>query len=127
MSKSLSQMTDISSKNLGYAYKSGVSVIAVGDPARWEKTGQALPSEQIQFFSFREITAELLDHIQPESVFSPVVAQNFDCIELAMTLHNLGFTGAYRAFATNLPKPALIEREVGFICPNLDFKIISAN
>lgn len=77
--------------------------------------------------SFHEITDTLLNDLNPSMIISPVLARHFDCIELALLLHNLGFVGAYRAMAKDMPKPELIEREVRQMCPRLNFKLLLAN
>ena len=61
---------------------------------------------------------------QPELIYSPVLARNFDCIELGMLLQNLGFSGTYRAVGQGLPKPELIEREVRQITRWLKFELL---
>lgn len=100
-----------------------VSVLAVGDPEEWRRQGHELPKEKLAFVAFEDISEETLEHFSPSVIFSPVLASRFDCIELTLLLRNLGFTGAYRAVAQNMPKPALIEREVSQLYPKLDFKI----
>lgn len=104
-----------------------VKVLAVGDPSEWAEQGNALPGGGIAFISISDVSEELLANHAPTVVFSPVLARRFDCIELAVLLHNIGYTGSYRAMAKDLPKPELIEREVREICPRLDFKILVAN
>lgn len=106
---------------------SSVSILAVGEPGEWTQQGNPLPSGGMAFISFNDVSEAMLAHYNPSVVFSPVLAAKFDCIELALLLHNLGFSGAYRAMAKDLPKPELIEREVSQMCPRLDFSIVIAN
>lgn len=101
-----------------------VRALAVGDPLEWQRQGHALPTEGLAFIGFHEVTDVTLEYLQPAMVFSPVLAKAFDCIDLALTLHKLGFSGAYRALAVGLPKPVVIEREVRQMCPHLDFAIV---
>lgn len=101
-----------------------VRALAVGDPMEWQQQGHALPSEGLAFIGFHEVTEVTLDYLRPGTVFSPVLARGFDCIDLALTLHKLGFSGEYRALAIGLPKPMVVEREVRQMCPQLDFGII---
>lgn len=104
---------------------SSVSILAVGNPGAWERQGNVLPSGGMAFVTFEEVTEAMLSHYNPTVVFSPVLAPTFDCIDLAMLLHNIGYTGAYRAMAQDIPKPDLIEREVSQMCPRLDFGILT--
>lgn len=101
-----------------------VSVLAVGNPREWTRQGHELPKDNIAFVSFEEVTEATVEHFSPSIIYSPVLAHAFDCIELALLLRNIGYDGAYRATAQDLPKPDLIEREVSSMCPQLDFKIV---
>ena len=104
---------------------SGVRILAVGDPDEWAAEGNVQPiSGQISFLSIYEVSADTLEHLQPAMIYSPVLARRFDCIELAVLLEKCGFEGTYRAFATKLPKPEMIEREVRQMCPHFTFEII---
>jgi len=106
---------------------SPVTMLAVGEPDEWQQQGKHLPRGAIAFVAFRDITAELLDHLVPTVIVSPVLAPSFDCIELATLLHHLDYPGSYRAVSNSLPKPELIEREVRQVCDRLDFRIVKSN
>lgn len=103
-----------------------VRALAVGDPQEWRKQGHTLPSSGLAFVAFHDVTQETLDHLQPSVVFSPLLAKSFDCVDLAILLHGLGYSGEYRALAVGLPKPDLIEREVRQLCSQLNFRIVEA-
>ena len=101
-------------------------IVAVGDLQEWEEKGHPLPDGGgISFLSFHDINEATLGELSPSIVYSPVLARDFDCIELAVLLHNIGFSGTYRAIGEGLPKPQLIEREVLQICPRLEFEIVA--
>lgn len=100
-----------------------VKVLAVGEPEDWKRQGNVLPSGGLVFVGFSDITQETLGHFDPEVICSPVLAYSFDCIDLALLLHSLNFQGQYTAFGADLPKPAMIEREVRQLCPQLNFRI----
>lgn len=78
------------------------------------------------FVSFEEVTEGLLEHLGPSAVISPALAQDFDCIDLALRLHDLNFKGMYRATAPDLPRPEVVEKEIAHLCPSIDFKIITS-
>lgn len=103
-----------------------VRALAVGEPHEWQRQGHTLPKEGLAFIAFHEVTQTTLDYLSPGTVFSPVLAKSFDCIDLALELNRLGFSGEYRAMARNLPNPGVIEREVRQLCPQLDFKLIES-
>ncbi len=104
-----------------------VSVLAVGEPTSWSSQDASLPSGEIAYVPFQDIGESVLDLYNPDVIFSPALATAFDCIELALLLHNLGYAGSYRAIAKDLPNPELVEREVKQICPRLDFQVVIAN
>ena len=103
-----------------------VRIVAVGDPSDWEAAKSPLPTGQIAFLSFDEVTAERLGRLKPKVIYSPVLARNFDCVDLAVLLHEIGFDGVYTANGQGLPKPELIVREVRHMCPRLNFEISAA-
>lgn len=106
--------------------KYSVAVLAVGEPTEWESHGNLLPSNgNLAFVSFGDVSRDLLAFYSPAAVYSPALGRSFDCIDLAVTLHELEYQGAYRATADGLPRPELIEREVLQICPELDFQIVN--
>ena len=107
--------------------QSSVSIVAVGDPVGWAEKGNPMPTEDMAFVAFPDVSEAILSLYNPKVVVSPALATAFDCIELALLLHNIGFKGAYWAVARDLPKPDLIEREVAQMCPRLDFRIVNAN
>lgn len=116
--------TKLEEKSVKEGQLTSVSVIAVGDPDEWARQGNPLPNDGMAFISFDEISENILAHYNPKVVFSPVLASNFDCIDLAILLQQVGYTGSYQAMAKDLPKPDLIEREVAHICPRIDFSIV---
>lgn len=102
-----------------------VAILAVGNAEEWRKTGNRLQGEgRIAFVSLEEITDVTLSRLCPTVILSPVLANSFDCIDLAQRLFSLGFTGRYRAVSDELPNPEMVEREIQHLCPGLDFGIL---
>ena len=101
-----------------------VKALAVGDSSEWTQDGNLTLRESVAFIAFEDIDEEALEELEPAIILSPVLAKSFDCIELALLLAKLGFTGEYRALARDLPKPEVIEREVRQLCPTLKFRIV---
>jgi hypothetical protein len=66
---------------------------------------------------------DLLDEVG--CVVSPVVAAEFDAIELAMLLFERGFAGAYRAVLFGAGSARLIRAEIRAACPGLDAEILT--
>lgn len=101
------------------------TILAVGDVDEWTRHRGSLPvSGKLAFSSFEGITQELFQIINPEVVFSPILARGFDCIDLAQVLSSIGYPGRYRAIAAALPDPDIVKREIRSMCPGLDFDVI---
>lgn len=103
---------------------SAVKVLAVGDTREWKRDGNVLPARGVAFIAFEQLDEKLLASLQPSIIISPILARSFDCIELAMLLQRLGYSGEYRAVSSEIPNPGLIESEVRQLCPQIDFRIV---
>ncbi len=101
-----------------------IKILAVGCLEEWNQPGAYTSGHAIVYLEFHQVTEDLIRQTGTGVVMSPVLARDFDCIELAIQLHNLGFEGTYRAVAKDFPKPKLIEREVAQMCPRLNFEIL---
>lgn len=100
-------------------------ILALGDIEEWKNQKNPLPmSSDISFIAFHELDEGTLAIYRPAIIYSPVLARHFDCIEVAMLLQNLGFSGTYRAVGQGLPRPELIEREVRQISKRLKFELL---
>lgn len=99
-------------------------IVAVGDPVQWKNAGNSFPTNsEMRFVSFSDVGFDLLRECDPEFILSPVVANDFDCIDLAVLLCRLGYKRPYRAVSDDLPSPEIIEREIRQLCPDLDFAV----
>lgn len=99
-------------------------VLAVGCPKDWQQQEHGPVTDDFSFVEFSEVNQGLLNQIRPQLVAVPLLARGFDCVDLAMLLHGLGFSGEVRAVAVGLPNPELIEREVRTLCPQLNFRVV---
>ena len=100
-------------------------ILAVGDVAQWQTSGNAVPaSADLRFCNFVDLELEFLQVVSPEVILTPVVADQFDCADVALRLDTLGYTGSIRALGNGMPKPEMIEREVKALCPTLDFALV---
>ena len=101
-------------------------MLVVGNLRRWRRTGRELPQlAGFSFCGFRDLSPERLAVIAPDVVLSPLVGEDFDVTDLARLLHDCGFTGRYRAVASQLPAPDVVLREVRGVAPCLDFDIFT--
>lgn len=84
----------------------------------------ALP--RIPGFHFRPyaaVTRRLLVEIDPEVVLSALIGPDFDAIDLARKLQEMGFAGRYRAVTARLPNARAVAAEVRGAAPGLDFDV----
>jgi hypothetical protein len=101
------------------------NILAVGDTLAWSRGGRQIPSDgTVHFAQFHEVTDILLAELSPRLVLSPLLTRNFDCVDLAQRLAQLGYRGPYRAIDIGLPNPKMIVREIRALVPTLDFEVL---
>ena len=101
------------------------TVLAVGDTRAWNVPGRSFASDQnVVYADFHEVGPDLIQRVAPRLVVSPILARNFDCVDLAELLGRLRYAGRYRAFGPQLPDPGMITREVRSLVPALDFDVM---
>lgn len=99
--------------------------LIIGDTRRWVAEGRlALPLDGFHFVEFRDLTHNVMEEIQPDTVLSPLLCGTCDAIEVAERLQVLQFKGRYRVVDL-VPFPDLICQEVDAHAPGLDFAILS--
>jgi len=100
-------------------------ILVVGDIDQWIASGRDLPRiAQTRFCAFSELTAVLLAELQPDIILCPLLAENFDVLDIVAVLDFFEFPGRIRALAPPFPNPEIITREVKVEFPSLDFDII---
>lgn len=101
------------------------STLVVGDLARWEAEGRMKAQlDDFQFVEIKSLTAEVVRNAAPEIILSPLVADDFDAVDVAAKLIELQFTGKYRAISDTLPDADLIRKEIRSFAPQLDFDLL---
>jgi hypothetical protein len=101
--------------------------LIVGDVRNWAAGGRATDDfDDFQYASFGELTRDKLDHIAPQMILSPLVASEFDVIDLARHLQDIGYAWCYRVIAPNLPNADIIRAEVAAVAPIVDFDLFQA-
>ena len=101
------------------------TMLVVGDLARWKSEGRL--SEDIADYAFVGIdalTEDVIRESDPVIVLSPLIADDFDAIQVAEKLVRIGFQGKYRAIADTLPQPEMIRKEVQAVAQGLDFDLL---
>lgn len=111
----------------GEQNRNRIAILAVGDTDEWLRRKQPVPpGGRILLAAFTDLSFELLDRIKPRVVLSPLLAREFDCIDLAQLLFALGFDGKYRVLSAEIPNPHIVKAEIRSQCPGLDFEILQS-
>jgi len=99
-------------------------ILAVGGIGHFRTSGQDLPfNYRIGFADYHDVSRDLITALNPDIVMSPMLCGSFDCIDLAQTLHEIGFIGCYRIIVPHLPNPHIIATEIKSLCPGLEFSL----
>ena len=103
----------------------GTATLVVGDVSRWKSEGRNMPQLcGVQFIGLGDLTETTLCATHPAIILSPLVADDFDVLDVAQRLASLGFLGRYRAISEGLFDPELIREEVRSFAPQLDFDLV---
>jgi hypothetical protein len=103
----------------------GGMILMVGEPQRMQTLKKHFPERTGVFFiEFGDLTPEILHSICPDSVISPAISSQFDCLDLAEFLSAARYKGAYRVIARGLPRPEIIRNELRSFYPELDFDML---
>ena len=101
------------------------NTLVIGDLARWKAQGRVVPPlDGFQFVDIDALNANVVNEKQPDIILSPLVADDFDAVDVAVKLIELRFRGRYRAIADDLPDADLIRNEVRNFAPQLDFDLL---
>lgn len=101
------------------------NTLIVGDLARWEAEGRMkAPLGNFQFVEIGSLTTDVVETIEPEIVLSPLVADDFDAVDVAAKLKELQYSGKYRAIAEDLPDADIIRNEIQSFAPQIDFDLL---
>lgn len=79
----------------------------------------------LHFCEYDELGQQVLDDIRPAVVVSLLLGPEFDAVDVARRLHELGYNGSYRALTSGLPNGDIVKREVAAEAPGLDFQLLN--
>lgn len=102
-----------------------LKTLVIGDIGKWTRQGNSLPDvEGLQFVDLVDVTESLLTSFEPDLVLSPLMQQDYDAVEIAGKLAEIGYVGRYRAVAESIPNPQIVVAEISRIAPGVDFDLI---
>lgn len=74
----------------------------------------------------RLLSVAMLQTVRPDVVVAPLIAPNWDLVDLAGTLEGFGYRGAVHALTKPLPRGELIVSELSALYPALSFRLLEA-
>ena len=99
--------------------------LVVGDLQRWTAEGRTYSGlDEFNFVSIAALDAVLLARLNPGIILSPLVADEFDAVDIAVKLISIGFAGKYRAITDQALNATLIRKEIRSLSPALDFDVL---
>lgn len=72
---------------------------------------------------YETLSATQLRDVDPEVILAPLVAPNYDILDLMRELREMAYTGAVRAYCNPLPSLKIVRAEVVQIWAECDFEI----
>lgn len=102
----------------------GLRVLVIGETHDLDPSTRAVGGRNRGYVRFEDFCEEIMIELAPDVIFSPLVTNRFDCLELAHKLHSYNYQGRYRAIAPHLPRPELVRNEVRAQFPGLDFDLL---
>ncbi|PUB19405.1 hypothetical protein [Yoonia sediminilitoris] len=101
------------------------TTVVIGDIARWKAEGRNVQAlNGFHFIDIDELTPELLEKQKADMILSPLVAHNFDAVDVVSKLIELEFRGKYRAVSDDIPDSEIIRKEVQLFAPEIDFDLL---
>ncbi len=99
--------------------------LVVGDLRRWTAEGRAFAGlSEFNFTNISRLDRDLINDLDPDIVLSPLVADEFDAVDVAVKLIDLNYRGKYRAITDQHINGPLIANEIRSLSPHLDFDLL---
>jgi len=74
----------------------------------------------------RLLSRKMLETVRPDVIVAPLIAAEWDLVELGEVLEDLGYCGVICALSRPLPRGDLILGELGALYPGLTFRMVEA-
>ena len=101
-----------------------IVILVVCNLQQWRRDGRQVPQMQdFHFTGFAELSRDLIEKVAPDIVLSALMGEDFDALELARCLSELGFRGRFRALTTDLPNPDSVRDDVRSAALGVDFDL----
>ena len=105
--------------------RSANKTVVIGDLDRWKTEGRiTLDLQEFEFIDLASLNEQTLASLQPDIILSPLFCYEFDVVDVATRLRDLGFKGRYRAIWQTVPNATIISTEVRRHAPGVDFDLL---
>ena len=85
----------------------------------------ARPNRQsVVLTRMRHLTPAMLSSTNPDAIIAPLMAADWDIVDLGLMLEAMGYRGDLFALSRPLPHAELILRELTAICPRLSVHLL---
>lgn len=106
------------------ALKNARTILVVEAPGALRLVGNEPVRQGVVMTQLRMLNAGMLAQVRPDAVIGPLIAGNWDSLDLGLTLEELGYRGAFFILTRPLPRTELVLRELRACCPNLSIHVI---
>lgn len=88
-------------------------------------TGPAVePDDLVIHTQFRHVSAQMLAEVRPDLIVGPLIAPDWDIVDLCQRISRCGYQGRIQALTRLLPRADLVSGEVSALFPDLQFELM---
>ena len=106
------------------ALQAALTVLVIEAPDAMRFLGPRPDGQAVVLTHMRLLSAQMLNTVRPDAIIGPLIASNWDIVDLGITLESLGYSGDLFALTQPLPRAELVVREVGAVCPRLTVHLL---
>lgn len=86
--------------------------------------GGATAAMRMEVLPYALIHAALARAPWAECVITPLMAEQFDAMDMAVQLDLAGYDGVYMVVTPRVPRPEIVHREISQLCPKVTVRLI---
>lgn len=100
------------------------TVLVVEAPGALRLLGDDPVQQSVVLTQMRMLNARMLAQVAPDAVIGPLITADWDGLDLATTLEEMGYCGAFYILSRPLPRAELVLHEMRACCPGLTISLI---
>lgn len=82
------------------------------------------PDDLVIHTQLRHVSMQMLAEVRPDIVIGPLIAADWDIVDLCQRISRCGYQGRILALTRPLPRADLVAGEVGALFPHLEFGLL---